>query len=160
MVGIIGYSYKGYSKTSDTIKVKFCVTMFLISLILAFYNFVISVIAIQIGNILLNILLQFLGIFLISLFVIDIMQNQNILGIKYGFKTLFDNILFFLKIGVFAFITIIILMILFGIILSSLPNEYKIQMPFLIGIIVKIISAYIIIIFVTEKGKEKNIYNE
>jgi hypothetical protein len=105
------------------------------------------------------ILLQFFGVIITVLCVIDIIKTQNPLGIKFGFNALFSNMLFFIKTTILAFVLLLVLMVLLGIILSSLSAELKLKMIPLLTLFIKIVLVYMVVIFITEKVKDKNIYN-
>jgi hypothetical protein len=159
LIGIIVFVYIKYTKMNYDLKLKTYMKLILISILFFLYNLGITIFTEQMKN-LFSIILQFIGLFVIILCIIDIIKNKNIFGIKFGINTLFTNTLFFIKVIVFIFIFQIILLILFGIIFSSFHSEFKIRILLSLGVLIRIITAYIIIIFVSEKEKEKNIYNE
>ena len=151
IIGIIAYANIKYTNMNYDIKIMVYIKLFIISLIFFIYNFIIYIFLLKFKGSSILLILNDLGLYIITLCVIDILKNKNIIGIKYGFKTLFMYILFFIKLTLFIFVLRLVFSMLFGIIFSSQSVEFRANLLIVLNVIIKIISIYIIIIFVSEK---------
>jgi hypothetical protein len=156
LAGIIVYAYIKYSNIAYKLRLESYIKIFLSCILFLIYNLIITLLIKLSENSILSKILPYIGLFIVTLCLIDIIKNNNITGIRFGFKILFNNKLFFIKLNLFAFFLHFISILLLSIILSSFQNEFKMKIFILLGIIIKIILSYVIIIFITEK----NIYNE
>ncbi len=155
LVGLISYMYIKYMNKKNNVEKKMYFALFLLSLLISLYSFAVLLLGEQTKNSLLSIVLQSFGFFIMTLCVVDIVANKNVLGLKYGLKTVHDNIEFFLKTFLFLVIFQIVYLVLSGIVFSSFPSELKMNLLLIMTIIIKIITGYIIVIFITEKEKNE-----
>jgi hypothetical protein len=158
IIGIITYANIKYTNMNYDIKIMAYIKLFIISVIFLVYNYIINIFFLKFKGSSILLLLSDLGLYIITLCVIDILKNKNIIGIKYGFKTLFMYILFFIKLLLFIFVFRLVFTILCGIIFSPQSIEFRANVLIVLNAIIKIISIYIIITFVSEIEKERNIY--
>jgi len=161
-IGIISYSYIKYSDTKFHLNIKSTFKLIFISFLFLAYSAIISM-RLEIEDIhrpFLAMGAQFFGIVIAALCIIDIIKNNNPLGIVFAFSEIIDNIIFFIKNHVFLIIFQISTIMILGIVFSASPFEIRIRILLSLGAIVRILLAYIIIVFISEKQKDKNIYNE
>ena len=154
---IITIQYLQYKNRIKIFKCKLLGKLFLISLIFFIYNFFMISITFYIEKIFQNaffLLYYFLSIavlIIISLSIIDVINNYRIIGLKFGVKIFFKYLKFFIKNILFMFFILIIIVIL-----SSHFVEFR-----QVGrLLVNIFTVYIVIIFISENNKENNIYCE
>jgi hypothetical protein len=161
IIAIIIYSLIKYLNTNYCLKIKSYMKLFLVAIFFSIYSFTLVLAMEQINNIFLTMIFQYSGLYILILCIIDIIKNNSVVGIKYAFNIFIYNKLFFVKTVLFIIVLQIFFTIILGVLLSTISSVIKtnVVLP-LLFITIRIIYTYIIIVFISEKEKEKNIYNE